>query len=270
MYYRYLVIVLACLLIGCGGALISAKEERKLGKDVHSQILKEYKLIKPTHTIGKWATEFIRPLTQASNRFRSVNSVGGYRVYVIADDKLINAFAAPGGYTYISSGLILSADNCAELAGVMGHELAHVTERHSVKKLESAMAVQTASGVLLGEGGGSQTAQAVWNFFQNTTFSRKDESEADEVGLQIAKKAGYDPFGLSAFFQKLMKLGGSGPEFLSSHPASKKRVRKVESSIRRRYGSKAKPGSLGSQKCKTKLNLGSIKARLRGKYTLLN
>ena len=263
-------IVLFNLCFGCGGILISAKEERKLGQDVHRQLLKEYKLIKPTHTIGKWATEFIRPLTKASNQFRSINSVGGYRVYVIADDKLINAFAAPGGYTYISSGLILSADNCAELAGVMGHELAHVTERHSVKKIERAMAVETASGVLLGEGGSGQTAQAVWNFFQNTTFSRKDESEADEVGLQIAKKAGYDPFGLSAFFRKLMKLEGAGPEFLSSHPASKKRVRKVESSIRRRYGSKAKPGTLGTQKCKTKLNLSSVKARLRGKYTLLN
>lgn len=270
MHIRLLTILIALLSIGCGGALISAQEERKLGKDVHSQILKEYKLIKPTHTIGKWATEFIRPLTKASNQFRSVNSVGGYRVYVIADDTLINAFAAPGGYTYISSGLILSADNCAELAGVMGHELAHVTQRHSVKKLESAMAVQTASGVLLGEGESSQTAQAVWNFFQNTSFSRKDESEADEVGLQISKKAGYDPFGLSAFFRKLMKHGGNGPEFLSSHPASKKRVRKVESSIRRRYGAKAKPGKLGRQKCKTKLNLSSVKARLRGKYTLLN
>ena len=116
--------------------------------------MKEYKLIKPSHSLGKWATEFLRPLTKASNRFRSVNSVGGYRVYIIADDELINAFAAPGGYTYISSGLILAADNCAEIAGVMGHELAHVTERHSVKKLESAMAVQTASGVLLGEGFG--------------------------------------------------------------------------------------------------------------------
>ncbi|MGB0647829.1 MAG: M48 family metalloprotease, partial [Bradymonadia bacterium] len=174
MKHHSALLVLSLFLFACGGSFISAKEERKLGKDVHSQILKEYKLIKPSHSLGKWATEFIRPLTKASNRFRSVNSVGGYRVYIIADDKLINAFAAPGGYTYISSGLILAADNCAEIAGVMGHELAHVTERHSIKKLESAMAVQTASGVILGEGSGSQTAQAVWGFFQNTTFSRED------------------------------------------------------------------------------------------------
>ena len=209
--------------------------------------MKEYKLIKPSHSLGKWATEFLRPLTKASNRFRSVNSVGGYRVYIIADDELINAFAAPGGYTYISSGLILAADNCAEIAGVMGHELAHVTERHSVKKLESAMAVQTASGVLLGEGSGSQTAQAVWAFFQNTTFSREDETEADEVGLQISKEAGYDPFGLANFFKKLMAQGGNGPEFLSSHPASSKRVKRVEASIRRRYGKKARAGKLGTR-----------------------
>ena len=72
------------------------------------------------------------------------------------------------------------------------------------------MAVQTASGVLLGEGSGSQTAQAVWAFFQNTTFSREDETEADEVGLQISKEAGYDPFGLANFFKKLMAQGGNG------------------------------------------------------------
>ena len=256
---------------GCGGTLISAKDERQIGADVHMHLKKEYKLIKPADPVGKWAIEFLRPLKKASARFRSLNSVGGYRIYVIADDKLINAFAAPGGYTYISSGLILSADNCAELAGVMGHELAHVTERHGVKKLESAMAAELAGGVLFGEGAGKENTQIIWGFLQNTTFSREDESEADEVGLQIAKRGGYDPFGLAVFFRKLMAQEGGGPEFLSSHPASSKRVKAVERSIRRRYGAKSKPGKLGRTSCKTKMKLKSLKRRLRAKrYTLLN
>ena len=258
-------------LFGCGGALISTKEEREIGANVHLQIKKEYKLIKPSDPVGKWALEFLRPLKKASYTFRSLSSVGGYRIYVISDDKLINAFAAPGGYTYITTGLILSSSNCAELAGVMGHELAHVTERHGVKKLESAMAVETAGGILFGEGAGKENAQVIWGFLQNTTFSREDESEADEVGLQISKRAGYDPYGLAAFFRKLMAHEGGGPEFLSSHPASKKRVRAVERSIRRRYGSKAKPGKLGRTSCKTKMKLADLKKRLKTRaYKLLN
>ena len=198
------------LITGCGGILISAKEERQIGRQVHGEIKKEYKLVKPNDPLGKWALEFIRPLKRASAKFRSLESVGGYRIYIIADDNLVNAFAAPGGYTYISTGLILSADNCAEIAGVMGHELAHVTERHGGKKLERAMAVEAAGGVLFGEGAGQESAQMIWGFLQNTSFSRDDESEADEVGLQISKAAGYDPFGLAAFFRKLMAQGSSG------------------------------------------------------------
>lgn len=262
---------LSLVISGCGGALISTKQEREIGANVHVQIKKEYKLIRPGDPVGKWASEFLRPLKKASYKFRSLSSVGGYRIYIIADDKLINAFAAPGGYTYISTGLILSSDNCAELAGVMGHELAHVTERHGVQQLESAMAVEAAGGILFGEGAGKKNAQLVWGFLQNTTFSREDESEADEVGLQIAKRAGYDPFGLSAFFRKLMVHEGDGPEFFSSHPASKKRVRAVERSIRKRYGSRSKPGKLGRKGCKTNMKLKTLKRKLRDKdYTLLN
>ncbi|MGB0647405.1 MAG: M48 family metalloprotease, partial [Bradymonadia bacterium] len=100
--------------------------------------------------------------------------------------------------------------------------------------------------------------------------SREDETEADEVGLQISKEAGYDPFGLADFFKKLMAQGGSGPEFLSSHPTSSKRVKRVRASIRRRYGKKAQAGKLGSQRCKTKLKLSNVKERLRKTYPLLN
>ena len=259
------------LLTGCGGILISAKEERQIGRQVHGEIIKEYKLVKPDDPLGKWALEFLRPLKRASAKFRSLESVGGYRIYIIADDKLVNAFAAPGGYTYISTGLILSADNCAEIAGVMGHELAHVTERHGVKKLESSMAVEAAGGVLFGEGGGKESAQMIWGFLQNTSFSREDESEADEVGLQISKSAGYDPYGLAAFFRKLMAQGSGGPEFLSSHPASSRRVRTVERSIKRRYGKQVKAGQLGSTECRTRLKLKALKRKISAKeYSLLN
>ena len=144
----------------------------------------------------------------------------------------------------------------------MGHELAHVTQKHGVKKLESTIAVQTAGEIVLGDGAGQQTASAIWAFFQNTTFSREDETEADLVGLQITKEGGYDPFGLANFFQKLVG-GAQVPEFLSSHPASKKRVAAVRKSIRKRYGRKSKRGQLGSTKCKTPLKLGKFKKMIR-------
>ena len=92
----------------------------------------------------------------------------------------------------LSTGLILAADSCAEIAGVMGHELAHVTQKHG-QKARKYHGCSDGGEIVLGDGAGQQTASAIWAFFQNTTFSREDETEADLVGLQITKEGGYDP-----------------------------------------------------------------------------
>lgn len=261
-------LALATFATGCG-SLITPKKELQIGAGVHAELKKQYTLVDPSDPLGVWAKDFVKPLQGASRSFRNPDEIGGYKVAVIADDKLINAFAAPGGYTYIATGLILQAQSCAEIAGVMGHELAHVTQKHGVKALETAMAAQTLADMLLGEGSiSSQAAQTVISVLQSTKFSRDDETESDDVGLQISAKAGYNPYGLAAFFEKLLKAGGDAGalQFLSSHPATDERIARVRSEIKRRYGSKYSATKVHTGDCKgTQLQLAAVKDRIRKK-----
>lgn len=256
-------LAVAVLSTGCGGALISNQQEKQIGAGVDEQIEKEYRILTADDPVAKWAVEFVKPFSDASKTFRNPADFGGYKIEVIADDDLVNAFAAPGGYVYISTGLIKASDDCAEIAGVMGHELAHVTQRHSARQIEKAYAAQIVSDFFLEEGLTKAAAETLFGFLQATKFSRDHEREADDVGLQISKRAGYDPDGLARFFQKLLAQGSSPPEFLSSHPATDGRIRDVRAAIEKRYG--AKPG--GTTTCRTAMKLPQIKAHLSGGKT---
>ncbi len=223
---------------GLGGLLISSAQEVEMGAGVDQQIRQESKIATETDPITVWARELTAPLVEASREFRNPDDIGGYKVFVIVDDELVNAFAAPGGYTYLTTGLIKNATTCGEIAGVMGHELGHVTERHSVKNIEGAFAVQIATEWFLGEGLASDATNTIFAFLQNTEFSQDAESESDEVGLQIAYKAGYNPYGLVDFFAKLLELQGGAsaiPTFLSSHPATQDRIDNVSADIQAMY-----------------------------------
>ncbi|MEZ4464050.1 MAG: M48 family metalloprotease [bacterium] len=259
--------LVAALASGCG-ALISPAKEVEIGRGVDGELRKQYQLVDADDPVAVFARDFVAPLQAGSAKFRNPSEIGGFKVSVIADDKLVNAFAAPGGFTYISTGLLLSAESCAEIAGVMGHELAHVTQKHGVKAIEQAMAAQQLADMILGQGTLSgQAALTILNILQSTKFSRDDEAEADGVGLQIAAGAAYNPYGLAAFFQKLLKLEGAGmPEILSSHPATDSRIRAVKTEIQKRYGTRYKEAEVKTQPCqKTKIQLGDVKQRIRDK-----
>lgn len=258
------IIVLAVLQVGCGG-LIGNKQEVDIGRGVHDQLRDEYRLVDGSDPVAAWAVQFVRPLEAASAPFRDPKEIGGFKVAVIADDELVNAFAAPGGYTYISTGLILGAKTCAEIAGVMGHELAHVTERHGVKRVEGAFAAEQLAGFFLDDGLAKDASLVIWNVLQSTRFSRDDEAEADEVGLQISYSAGYDPHGLAEFFRKLLAAEGEGGagflDFLSSHPATDERIKSVEKDIARRFGAEAKQRARSCQG--TRLKLAQVQEKIR-------
>jgi predicted Zn-dependent protease len=251
---------------GLGGLLISDEQEVEMGLGVDQEIRKEYKLAAASDPAAQWLVQFIAPLATASTQFREPNDIGGYKVAVIVDDTLVNAFAAPGGYTYLSTGLVLQAETCAEIAGVMGHELAHVTERHGVKSIEEAYGVQVISEWFLGEGLASEAAGTIWSFLQNTTFSQEHEAEADSVGLRISHDAGYNPYGIVDFFTKLLALEGENvvPQFLSSHPATADRIADVAAQIESRYGDSVNPGTTQTYDCiGTSMSLEQLKAHIR-------
>jgi len=155
----------------------------------------------------------------------------------VISSKELNAFCMPGGKIMFYSGLIttlkLSDD---EIAIVMGHEISHALREHSREQVSQAIAAQTAIDLgtaLLGLGTGSADIASVgYKNFIATKFSRTDESEADQMGLELAARAGYDPRAGVTLWKKMMqasKSGGRPPEFLSTHPAEENRIRQIES-----------------------------------------
>ncbi len=165
-----------------------------------------------------------------------------FRIANVSD---VNAFALPGGFMYINRGLIEMADNEAELAGVMAHEMAHVALRHGTNQASKAYLAQAGLGILgglIGGGQGStgQMIEAVGGFGLNAVFlkfSRSAEEQADIVGVQTLVKAGYDPRAMVSFFEKMRELSGGEPgkfeAFFSTHPAPSDRARRIEGEIAR-------------------------------------
>lgn len=173
---------------------------------------------------------------------------------VIRSDS-INAFAAPAGYVFVNSGLILAMQSEDELAAVLAHEMAHVTERHIARNIERSQAINlaTLAGVLAGVmlGGGSEAGQALavgsmaGGQAASLKYSRDDEREADHLGLQYLARSGYEPEAMARSFERIkqrMKLSGSGggPAYMSTHPGVTERIDYIRDVARRLQGGPAK------------------------------
>jgi predicted Zn-dependent protease len=166
--------------------------------------------------------------------FRADAPAWKWEVNVIASDEL-NAFCMPGGKIMVYSGIITQLDlTDAELANVLGHEIAHALREHVREQMSQAMVAQGAIGVgaaVFGLGDASTDAAGMgYQALLATRFSRTDESEADRIGLELAARAGYDPHAGITLWQKMTSAsqGGKPPEFLSSHPADASRVEQIQ------------------------------------------
>jgi hypothetical protein len=217
-----------------GWNLFSPQDDIKLGldnsKEAEQQLpmLKNEKVENYLNALGKHLAEFA-PGEKYPYQFKCVN---------VAD---INAFALPGGYVYVNRGLIQAADNEAQLAGVLGHEISHVALRHGTSQVTKSMAPQLGVAVLgsvLGDSTLGKLITAAGAFSLNSLllkYSRTDESQADIMGTQIAHDAGYDPRALAQFFLVLEqeeKKMGAPPEFFSNHPSPEHRIERVDEEIK--------------------------------------
>jgi beta-barrel assembly-enhancing protease len=150
--------------------------------------------------------------------------------FQVVDDDSINAFATMGGYVYVNTGTITTADNEAELASVIGHEIGHIVARHSVEQMRDraiSLGLLSAAGLDRSDAVNIGVELAV-----SRPNSRSDELEADRLGLENITKAGYAPTGMLGFMQKLLEQGGgSTPGFLSTHPATSERIKILQQLI---------------------------------------
>lgn len=198
----------------------STEKEVRLGRELAAEVDRQAKFID-----DPVITEYVNRVGQ--NIVLHSDAKIPFTIKVIDSDE-VNAFALPGGFFYVNKGLVLAADNEAELAGVMAHEIAHVTARHAVENQKKAELTQYAIlipsiifggglGQLIYQGGGFA---ALLGFMR---FSRGAEEEADKLGVQYMYAAGYDPTAMSTMFEKLesknKKKPGTISKLFATHPA---------------------------------------------------
>lgn len=247
------------------GADLTTMDERHLGEQLMRRVRADASFMNDPE-----ATDYLNRL--------------GYRLVAAADpspydffffpirNKTLNAFALPGGFIAVHSGLIIAAKNESELAGVIGHEIGHVTQRHIARMLqqsEGSLAMTLGSillALLAARAGGSSGGDAAMGIMMGTQaamiqnqlgYSRDAEREADRVGLQSLQNAGFDPHGMEAFFERLQKnnrwYGSASTSYISTHPLTTERISDMQNRTR----------TLPAVNHNDSIDFGLIQARMR-------
>ena len=227
------VALIGCATTGVAKALVSDEQEAQLGAQVKQELDKQGTKYVQDPEVVNYVQGVAKKIFVSADKDRPGVK---WQVFVIDDPKQVNAFATPGGYLYVYTGLLMAADNEAQLAGVWGHEAGHVVARHSAKQMVNTMGAQTVIEIALGQNP-NQLAQLGANVAAKgalLSFSREDETEADEFGARYSAQAGYDPHGIMQFFEKLKAMEGQQPAFaqyLSDHPATEDRIKHLQEYI---------------------------------------
>jgi len=217
--------------VGKGVNFYSLEKEIALGKGLAQEVEKQAKIIN-----DPVIAEYVNRVGQ--NLVRNSDAKVPFTIKVI-DSEEVNAFALPGGFFFVNSGLILKADSEAELAGVMSHEIAHVAARHGTRQATRGEIAQVGMIPLIFMGGwtgyGIYQAASVLVPIGFLKFSRGFESEADMLGLEYMYKAGYDPTAFVDFFEKIETLEkrkpGTMAKVFSTHPMTDDRIRAAQKNI---------------------------------------
>lgn len=234
---RLALAVWLALLPGCG--TLSVKEEQQLGHEAQRQVRERFQLVRDRVIVG-YARDLGEKVVAASKP-----SPFDFRFYVVEDSE-INAFALPGGAIYVHTGVLLKAKDASEVAGVLAHEVAHVTARHVAQLYRrqrntgvGAQFLTIIVAILTGNpyiANAASLATGVAATAYLSTFNRDAEREADQLAVETLIRAGYDPHGMMTFFETLRKETETGglrmPQFLSSHPATAERVNAVTALVR--------------------------------------
>ncbi len=232
--------LLILFIVSCstGINLYSDSDEAQLGKQFDQEIRKnskEYPIYKGDPKVKEYIDKEIFHEILNSPEVKKAASYN-YQLEVINNDTVLNAFAVPGGYVYVYTGILKYLDSEAALAGVIGHEIAHVERRHATQRITTAYGLQLVLSIALGSSP-SKTAEMAANMFGGLTLlanSRSDEAESDEFSIKYLKSTKFYPGSVKFFFEKLrddgkVSKGGEGiSTFLSTHPDPIKRISETE------------------------------------------
>lgn len=234
--------------------LMSEQEEMRIGAQVHQQVLQKYRIIQDPEIAG-----YIQDLGERLARSSKRPNIR-YQFFVI-DDSTVNAFALPGGYVYVHTGLLQIARSEEELSAAIAHEVGHVVARHGLRNVKKAQRNALIFGILgagasIATGGGAageaaELAAQVLATGVMTRNSRDFEREADFLGLYTMRDAGYQPLGMALMFQRLNEAGanakGSGGGIFASHPNANERIKNTLGEIDAHLGGTPAVATKGSR-----------------------
>ena len=214
---------------GKGFNLFSPEQDKELGLEVKQQILsnpQEYPVLPEKGHEELYS--YVRGITAKILNSGQVTyrNEFAWEVYIIDDDEVLNAFATPGGYIFVYTGLIKFLDAEYELAGVLGHEIAHADLRHSTQQMTKIYGISALASIVTGKAEPGLLEQIALSLL-SLKFSRSNEQEADMYSVTYLCPTEYKADGAAAFFIK-MEGQPSPPEFLSTHPSPANRVRDIE------------------------------------------
>lgn len=235
-------IVLLLTVSGCTN-LISLEDEWRMGRQIETELNQQLPIVHDRAIQQR--------IERIGQRIVAQTSMADlpWSFHVVADDA-INAFNTPGGNVYVHTGLINAVSDESELAGVMAHEVAHGVARHATQQMSKAYGINVGASILLGGNPGmiEQLAAQVAAGGVMARFSRDDEREADRLGVRYLAAAGYDPYGLARFFEKLLeqerRRPGALAQFFSTHPLTEERVEEARRHANR-YAAHAEAPSNG-------------------------
>ncbi len=239
---------------------ITPADERRLGESIMREIHRD-----PSYLDDPEVTDYANSL---GNRLTSHSDATGQKFeFFVLRDPQINAFALPGGFIGIHTALIVAAQSESELAGVIAHEISHVTQHHIARMINQQSQSQLVSiaalaVALLAARSNSQVGQAAMAFGQagvvqnQLNFTRDNEREADRVGLQLLDRSGFDPRGMEVFFERLQRATriyeGGAPSYLRTHPLTFERIADIQNRMEK-MPYRQVPDSLDFQLIRAKL-----------------
>jgi predicted Zn-dependent protease len=233
-----LFVLSSCAGLGGGSFLISEEEEIAMGAEFHTQLLDEMPEYQGDPAVAAWVNALGQQIVPHTDRPDLVYT------FTVVDTEEINAFAVPGGYLYVTTGLLQAASSGAEVAGVLAHELGHISAYHGVQNMETYMIAESL-GSLLGDEDIGAIVSGALQIGAGLTFDKDQERESDALGVGYAADAGYNPWAIVDFFETLQGLeGGEGRdpdpisdalsglgELFSTHPPTEERIDNIKAMV---------------------------------------